>query len=203
MPWGFGIRDSGGANRGVTEFPPHKSVALLSRDGYNGILSPASIGMSTSKTSTRRLAINAAFLKDIKDDNRDLKSLLDRIAPLTQHWQIATNHWVELVELFAQLRDQLALHFALEEAYGYFEEAIVTAPQLSATAELLRSQHAKLFERIRDLADSALEVSAESSEKMTRFLNRYQQFLESLEQHEESELKLILDALDDDLGVGD
>lgn len=159
--------------------------------------------MSTSRTSTRRLTINAAFLKDIKDDNRDLKTLLDRITPLTQHGQIATNHWVELVELFAELRDQLALHFALEEAYGYFEDAIVTAPHLSVTAELLRSEHAKLFEQVRDLADAALEVSPESTEQMTRLLSRFRQFIASLEKHEESELKLILDALDDGLGEGD
>ncbi len=180
-----------------------KSGAISPEYGYNSIVLSARIVMSTSRTSTRSLTINAAFLKDIKDDNRDLKSLLDRITPLTEHWQIATNHWVELMELFAELRDQLALHFTLEEAYGYFEEAIGTAPQLSVTAELLRSDHAKLFERIRDLADSALEVSPESSEQITRFLDRYGKFMESLGQHEEAELKLILDALDDGLGVGD
>lgn len=159
--------------------------------------------MSNANTSTRRLAVNAAFLKDIKDDNRELKLLLDRIKPLASHRQTATNHWIELIELVGKLRDQLALHFSLEEAYGYFEEAIVGAPQLSTTAEYLRSQHSKLFERIRDLADSALEVSPERAEHVTRFLDAFQAFRESLEHHEEAELKLILDALDDDIGVGD
>ena len=159
--------------------------------------------MSPAKTSTRRLAVNAAFLKDIKDDNRELKSLLDRLAPLAEHSQTATNHWIELIDLVGQLRDQLALHFALEEAYGYFEEAIVSAPQLSAEAELLRSQHSQLFERIRDLADSVIEVSPERSEHVTRFLSGLAEFRKSLEQHEEAELKLILDAMDDDIGVGD
>ena len=114
--------------------------------------------MSLTRTSTRRLTVNAAFLKDIKDDNRDLKILLDRLRPLAQHTQTACNHWVELIDLMGQLRDQLALHFSLEEAYGYFDEAIVTAPELSTTAECLRSEHSKLFARIRDLADSVLEV---------------------------------------------
>lgn len=159
--------------------------------------------MSSSKTTTRRLTVNAAFLKDIKDDNRELKTLLDRIYPLSEHCQTATNHWVELIELVGLLRDQLALHFTLEEAYGYFEEAVVSAPQLSATAELLRSQHAKLFATIRDLADSALEISPEHSEHVSRFLNRLDRFRQSLETHEEAELKLILEALDDDIGVGD
>ena len=159
--------------------------------------------MAVTDTKTRRLSVNAAFLKDIKDDNRDLKILLDRILLLADHQQTAINHWPELIELFADLCDQLALHFSLEEAYGYFDDAIVTAPQLSANAEYLRSQHSKLFERIRGLADKALEISADSVEHVSRFLNEFDRFRCEFEKHEEAELKLILDALDDDIGVGD
>ncbi|MGI9471075.1 MAG: hemerythrin domain-containing protein [Rubripirellula sp.] len=156
-----------------------------------------------SDTKTRGLSINAAFLKDIKDDNHDLKILLDKILPLSQHLQTATNHWPELISLIADLRDQLALHFSLEEAYGYFDDAVGSAPQLSVTAECLRSQHPKLFARIRDLSDTSLEVAADSSEQIDRFLRDFKCFREAFESHEEDELKLILDAMDDDIGVGD
>lgn len=159
--------------------------------------------MAVTDTKTRRLSVNAAFLKDIKDDNRELKRLLDEINPLAQHQQIAINHWPELIQLFAELCDQLALHFSLEEAYGYFEDAIITAPQLSADAEFLRGQHCKLFEKIRSLADKALEISADRVEHISRFLNEFRRFREEFEAHEEAELRLILDAMDDDLGVGD
>jgi hypothetical protein len=117
--------------------------------------------MATTDTKTRRLSVNAAFLKDIKDDNRDLKILLDRIGPLAEHQQTATNHWAELIGLFSDLCDQLALHFSLEEAFGYFDDAIMTAPQLSVSAELLRGQHSHMFVQIRGLADRALEISPE------------------------------------------
>jgi len=159
--------------------------------------------MSETHIQTRRLAVNAAFLKDIKDDNRDLKGLLEKIFPLAHHPQTAINHWVELVDLFANLRDQLALHFALEEAYGYFEDAVVSAPQLSVVAECLRGQHPDLFERIRHLADKCTEVSVESHEQVSRFLADFDRFRQDFEKHEEDELRLILDALDDDIGVGD
>ena len=159
--------------------------------------------MSDTKIQTRRLTVNAAFLKDIKDDNRDLKCLLDRIVPLATHPQTARNHWNELVDLFASLRDQLALHFSLEEAYGYFEDAIVSAPQLSTEAEMLRSQHPHLFQRICRLADKSGEISSENSDHVSRFLHDFQNFRSEFEKHEEQELKLILDALDDDIGVGD
>jgi hypothetical protein len=158
---------------------------------------------TTTETKTRGLIVNAAFLKDIKDDNRDLKILLDRIKLLGQHEKTARNHWPELIELFADLRDQLALHFSLEEAYGYFDEAVITAPQLSTSAETLRGQHTDLFERIRRLADRATEVSVDSSEQITRFLEKFDRFRTDFERHEEEELTLILDSIDDDIGVGD
>jgi len=39
-----------------------------------------------------------------------------------------------LVDWLSELRDQLALHFALEEAYGYFDEPLHVAPQLAEKA---------------------------------------------------------------------
>lgn len=159
--------------------------------------------MSDQKSSARRLTINAAFLKDIKDDNRELHRLLDRVRALLEPQQVAVNHWSELGELVEQLRDQLALHFSLEEAYGYFDEAVGSAPQLSAAAELLRNQHASLFEQIRDLADAALDTPPQSSRRIEKLIKRLRQFIETLDQHEQAELGLILDSLHDDLGVGD
>ncbi|WP_442508092.1 hemerythrin domain-containing protein [Novipirellula sp. SH528] len=159
--------------------------------------------MTQNATSTRRLAVNAAFLKDIKDDNHHLKILVDKIGPMVSHPKIATNHWLEIIDLFSEFRDQLALHFSLEEAFGYFDEAIDTSPELSTQAETLRSQHTTLFESIRHLTESASEVTADQEEKIARLLVRYDTFLRSFAQHEEAELKLILEAFDDDIGVGD
>jgi len=100
--------------------------------------------VENSNTRTRQVVVNAAFLKDIKDDSRDLKVLMDRIQLVSYPLPTAINHWPELIRLFGDLRDQLAMHFSLEEAYGYFDDAIVTAPQLSVTAECLRSQHSPM-----------------------------------------------------------
>ncbi|MCP4887820.1 MAG: hemerythrin domain-containing protein [Planctomycetaceae bacterium] len=159
--------------------------------------------MTNIDSRTRHLAVNAAFLKDIKDDNHDLKAIVDQIAPLSEHYQTAINHWPELVGLLEQLCDQLALHFSLEEAYGYFDDAVNHAPQLSVNAECLRGQHPSLFKTIRGLADKVLEVNTDNIEHVQRFLNGYQSFQQQFAAHEEAELKLILDAMDDDLGVGD
>ena len=152
---------------------------------------------------TRRLAVNAAFMKDIKDDNRELKQLLDQLTPMTSHPEVASNHWPEITQLLANLCDQLALHFSLEEAYGYFDHAIETEPQLSQRAETLRGEHVGLFEEARHLAEQVVEVSRQEIEPIAKFLIKIKTFRLSFERHEEAELKLILDALNDDIGVGD
>ncbi|TWU35124.1 hemerythrin domain-containing protein [Novipirellula artificiosorum] len=159
--------------------------------------------MKQNTSSTRRLAVNAAFLKDIKDDSHHLKVLLEKISPMVSHEKIASNHWGEIVELWSELRDQLALHFSLEEAYGYFEEAIDTAPELSTKAEQLRGQHTQLFESIRRLVEAASEAPADQEERIAKLLTRYMSFIKSFQVHEEAELTLILEALDSDLGVCD
>ena len=108
-----------------------------------------------------------------------------------------------MITLLAELRDQLAIHFALEEAYGYFDEAVDIAPQLSAKAENLRGDHRLLFQQICELAEEITEVPVENDENSSRFIQGLGRFKHSFERHEEAELKLILESLDDDLGVGD
>jgi hypothetical protein len=52
------------------------------------------------------------------------------------------NHTRRLVNLLEALCDQSALHFSLEEAYGYFEDANHVAPQLGEQAETLTRHEA-------------------------------------------------------------
>ena len=159
--------------------------------------------MTDGNADTRRLTVNAAFMKDIKDDNGQLKVLFEEISRLTGHPAIASNHWPEVLGLYGQLRDQLAFHFSLEEAYGYFDSAIDAEPHLSVQAETLRAEHTQLFAVIRDLADRATETPPDREEKVSAVLRDYDAFFTQFTRHEEAEVKLILHALDDDIGGGD
>jgi tetratricopeptide (TPR) repeat protein len=169
--------------------------------------------MAEQANNSRRLSVNAAFMQDIKNDNRDLKILMDRLAVLTQPREAAANHWPELIQLLGDLNDQLALHFGLEEAYGYFDQALDADPEMSLAAENLRNQHAVLFEESRHLAEAAAHactgdapiegVTPEVTTAQEKVLVRFDSFVKQFHEHEEAELKLILDALDEDLGVGD
>ena len=87
-------------------------------------------------TAQRTLTINAAFLQEIKEDNRELRQLLDDCAALLSRPHQAGVELRRVSQLFGKLRDQLAMHFSLEEAYGYFDDAIDVAPRLSRQAEV-------------------------------------------------------------------
>jgi hypothetical protein len=166
---------------------------------------------------TGTLTVNAAFLREIKDDNRQLQELLAMLRDLTSNRVVLRSHRQRVIGLLEDLRDQLALHFALEEAYGYFEEAIDVAPHISEATDRLRAEHAILFESIRTIAEAAKQWYAQrvahrytigyaSGNGATRALSfhdiaiQFQHFSDQLLQHEQNENALILEAFDTDIG---
>ena len=183
--------------------------SLISSRAVAGAASPAHAatsqanGYKAAGSLQSGLTINAAFLKEIKDDNRQLKTLWDRVGELVAHRQVASNHYSELVELVQQLCDQMAIHFSLEEAYGYFDDAVDVAPHRSVEAQRLRAQHPGLFTQIQALSDQIAQIDRTNLEKLANWIERFDVFQCKFQRHEEAELNLILDSFDDDLGVGD
>lgn len=154
---------------------------------------------------TRSLALNAAFLQEIKEDNRLLQLLLSETAAVFEDLGDAFPPHRSVVDLLWRLRDQLAMHFALEDAYGYFDDAIAEAPRLSEQAEVLRRQHDDLFLAICELVEDAEQLLYGEGPVRQRAVlaERYNGFHTSFHRHEARENKLILEAFDDDIGVGD
>jgi hypothetical protein len=154
---------------------------------------------------TRTITINPAFLQEIKDDHHELRQLMHHTAaslnrPTWMHVEVS-----QLVDLFTKLRDQLAMHFSLEEAYGYFDDAIDEAPHLSRRAEHLRSQHFQLFSQMCALVDQAeaLLDHEHAAFAIARLADGFHQFEARLQQHETSECELIVEAANEELGTGD
>jgi hypothetical protein len=159
--------------------------------------------MATATTTT--VTVNAAFFQEIKEVNQELWQLLRSIRDTCREpFEIASRlDW--LVEQLEVLRDQLALHFALEEAYGYFEEPLVASPRLSQRAEVLRSEHRDLYLLACQLVDfvGARTVHPRMQEFAGQVAARFESFYNQLMAHESREEELILQAYDDDIGVGD
>jgi hypothetical protein len=158
----------------------------------------------TALTTTATLTVNAAFLQEIKEVNQELWELLAELRHRCQR-PVAPGQCRLLIDKLCQLRDQLALHFALEEAYGYFEDPVEVAPQLSRAAERLREEHKTLYVDFCDLVERAERMFYdEQHAALALWLGP--QFLEldaRLRNHEERENELIYEAYDSDIGVGD
>lgn len=154
---------------------------------------------------TMTVTINAAFLREIKDDNRRLGELLDELrgrCSATEHQAVDPG---SLASLLAQLRDQLALHFSLEEAYGYFEDPVAVAPRLCRRAKSLRDQHQTLFMQICEMVEYAerWQYHEIRQQALERIAIRFLTFEQQLREHESLENDLIQQAYSDDIGVGD
>lgn len=155
-------------------------------------------------TMAGTVTVNAAFLQEIKEVNQELWQLLAElhhrcIRPL------APGMCKTLLDRLSELRDQLALHFALEEAYGYFEDPVEVAPQLSNQAEALRAEHKTLYSDFCRLYERAERMFyADQPAELALWIGpQFLRFEAALRRHEAREVDLIYEAYDSDLGVGD
>jgi hypothetical protein len=155
-------------------------------------------------TTTGTITVNAAFLQEIKEVNHELWDVLAQLRHRCQR-PIAPSSCRQLIDRLCQLRDQLALHFSLEEAYGYFEDPIDVAPQLSRAAERLRAEHKELFLDLCDLFERAERMFYdEQHAALALWIGpEFLDFDSRLRSHEERENDLIMEAYDGDIGVGD
>lgn len=154
---------------------------------------------------SRTLTLNAAFLQEIKEDNRQLRNLLSETKAVFSDLGSAFPPHKSVVDLLWRLRDQLAMHFSLEDAFGYFDDAIAEAPRLSEQAEFLRRQHDDLFLQVCELVEESEQLlyGDGSSRHRAALAERYFAFYGAFREHESRENELILRAFDDDIGVGD
>jgi Hemerythrin HHE cation binding domain len=155
--------------------------------------------------ATHTVSINPAFLQEIKDDHHELRQLMHHASAMFSRPEWMRTERDRLVQLLTKLRDQLAMHFSLEEAYGYFEDAVSAAPHLSRRAEALRAQHFTLYSDFCRLVDEAeARLYHESAPAPpAQLAGEYRGFLATFHEHEARESELIVEAFQEDLGTGD
>jgi len=155
-------------------------------------------------TLTGTVTVNAAFLQEIKEVNQELWSLLSELRHRCQR-PLAPAQCRNLIDKLCQFRDQLALHFALEEAYGYFDDPVHVAPRLSRQADQLRGEHKGLYLDICQLIDRAERMFYdEQHAALALWIGpEFLEFDARLRSHEQRENELIFEAYDGDIGGGD
>ena len=155
--------------------------------------------------ATHTITVNAVFLQEIKEDHHELRQLMHHVAAMLDRPTWMKIELDRLVELLAKLRDQVGMHFTLEEAYGYFEDAIGDAPHLNRRAEQLRAQHQGLYSLVCGLVERAEQRLYHESGPLAgpELAECYREFSDRFHAHESRESALILEALSRDIGVGD
>ena len=110
------------------------------------------------QTTVSQITINAAFLQEIKEVNQELWQLLANLREVCASAWMVRQHTGQFIDMLAELRDQLALHFALEEAYGYFEQPAFCPPTMSELATQLRGEHRQLYVLATQLAEAGEQL---------------------------------------------
>jgi len=148
--------------------------------------------------NTSTVTVNAAFLQEIKEVNEELWDMLGEARWLCGEPRHIRNHGRRAVDVLAGLRDQLAMQFAVEEAYGYFDDPVHVSPALSASANRVRGEHQMLFASIRDLADEVDDLyrRGQLSEDAARVARLFRAYCDHFQRHENDENRLILDVWD-------
>jgi hypothetical protein len=168
------------------------------------VTSTGTVTLMGTETLKGTVTVNAAFMQEIKEVNQELWALLGELRHRCLR-PIAPAHGRHLIDKMCQLRDQLALHFSLEEAYGYFEDPVDVAPQLSRQAERLRAEHKEIYTELCDLMERAERMfyDEQHAELALWIGPEFLAFDERLRQHEDQEIELITEAYSGDIGVGD
>ncbi|HEY2147422.1 MAG TPA: hemerythrin domain-containing protein [Pirellulales bacterium] len=164
-------------------------------------------------TAQGTLTVNAAFLQEIKDENRELRQLLhDCDAALGKCTAAAADSASAdgpldpklALDLLMRLRNQLSLHFSLEETYGYFDDAVQVTPQLADRALKLRGQHSELFLSFCGLVDHAEQATNDGrTDALPDVARQFTDFHARFQEHESLETELIVQVLNEEIGCGD
>ena len=153
------------------------------------------------------LAVNVAFLQEIKEDNVEFRELVDQCRT---HFAAVNgserNHPVESARLLGLLRDEMKTYFALEEFFGYIENAEMKNPKLSREASGLTGEHEELFVELNSIVNSVEEVVYRECNADTAFddaVEAFQWFMKKLQRHEDREMELMMRLHNEEIGVGD
>lgn len=150
------------------------------------------------------VTINVAFLQEIKEDNVEFAEVLQATSKLfSSREPVGAKH---AVDQLTSLQDVLKTHFAMEEFYGYFQNALVANPSISPRAEAIRDEHQTLFlqlTQIVDLAEQVLYQECSRDTNMDQVNVEFEKFELALQVHEDAENELIMRLCNEEIGVGD
>lgn len=159
----------------------------------------------TAKVATQTVTVNAAFLEEVKEVNLELWQLMRETRMLLNDPSQRPLNPHRLLGRLVRLQDNIAMHFALEEFYGYFDDPLAVQPRLSEAALCLREEHSGLYLQLSELIELVeAHVHRRTVCRVLRAVReRFNTFVGEFTEHELRERELILEVYDGDIGEGD
>ena len=154
-------------------------------------------------TIVQTVTLVPAFMQEIKEDDDRLKRLLEEFRQLVSRSSLTHQEKLCLASMVSDVRDRVAFHFGLEEAYGYFEDPVAVAPRLSERVEEIRTQHGELLEDICKIAEFFEDYEPNLPEDFSTVQEMCRTFLKCFDEHEAAESALIVQAFNEDIGGED
>ena len=145
------------------------------------------------------VTINVAFLREIKEDHLSIRQKTEQI---DRHLKQGLSPR-EALDCLSDYRDSLETYFALEEFYGYFQQAAVLNPSVSQKATSLQSEHEELFlklNRIVDLTEQIVYHESGPETTLVQVAEELDSFCIDLDQHEQAEMDLMMRLCNEDIG---
>ena len=160
------------------------------------------------------ITINVAFLQEIKSDFgfRDLlNNVYHQLKPGPRRGVFEDESGERVsprvaAEMLGELSDGLETYFALEEFYGYFQQAEVLNPCVSQKAFGLQKEHETLFLKLNQIVEIAQQIvyhEAGPETTLDQVADELESFCIELAQHEQAEMDLMMRLCNEDFGVGD
>jgi hypothetical protein len=159
-----------------------------------------------SGAASAGVTINVAFLQEIKSDFCFRDVLNDVYFKFRSPAPNVTLSPRVAAELLSGLRDELETYFALEECYGYFQQAAISNPCVSQKAHGLQSDHERLFLELDRIVEKTQQIVYHESgpeSTLDQVADELEEFCIELASHEQAEMELMMRLCNEDFGVGD
>lgn len=146
-----------------------------------------------------------AYVTSIQAEHRELGCLLHEIEKCVMEASECacdTTAACKLVEALESLQSYLAHHFAMEEEGGYMEDALALAPRFSQQARRLQAQHPTFLFKLGKLLELARSLG-EGGAGMCDVRSGATDLFKMLRAHEAGENRILEQAFNTDLGLGD
>ena len=135
-------------------------------------------------------------MQEIKDGNPNLTKAIHQLQRACSSEEDISRR---LTKALNALRVELALQFALEEAYGYIEVSDSLLEDLSVAAHNTKAEHNVLYGGISELVEAAEELQyrgVEAEDEWRSLIDETCRFSRQLRDHEQAENDLIDQSFD-------